>query len=81
MHRYVIPVRYADYPETEGVVLTSWKSLNWCRQLCDAECPCYYAAHVDGTHKIHFGKWIVVTIGVHLVVWNIHHKVMRTDVL
>ena len=51
--RYIVDQNWSDYPDTRGVVMTSWKAINWLRQLVVS--PYYFALHVDGKHKIHYG--------------------------
>lgn len=60
---YVVPLQWHLYPSTEGVVLVSKSGLEWLQQI--VESGLNYAMHVDGKHKIHYGKWILVTMGVH----------------
>ena len=74
MRRYVIPQDYTKYPDTLGVVFTQAKAIEWIRQLIQVV-KVHYCLHVDGKHKIHYGKWIVVTIGVHVVEWDDKNKV------
>ena len=70
---YAIPHDWGDYPATIGVVLTGYKGMNWLRQVLAQELN--YGLHIDGKHKLHFGKWIVVTVGTHYLRWDQHNKV------
>ena len=65
---------YTKYPDTLGIVFTQAKAIEWIRQLIRVV-KVHYCLHVDGKHKIHYGKWIVVTIGVHVVEWYDADKV------
>ena len=58
-----IPIDYDDYPGTEAICLTGYTELGWIGQLVKSKVR--YPLHIDGKHKLHHGKWILVTIGCH----------------
>lgn len=60
---YVVPLDWTKYPKTDGVVLVCQMGLSWLIQMIAAGIK--YALHVDGKHKIHHGKWILLNTGVH----------------
>ena len=82
---YVVPVRYEDYPDTDGIIVVCKKGIGWLLQKSIAGNPCVTCVHdartkgaplcrvvganytisFDGKHKLHHGKWIFVTAGVH----------------
>ena len=36
-----------------------------------------WAMHGDGTHKLHFGRWVLVTYGTHALQWDSKARVYR----
>ena len=72
---YAVPHDWDAYPATVGVVLTGYKGMNWLRQLVQMK-P-HHVFHIDGKHKLHFGKWIVLTAGTHYLKWDGEEKVRR----
>ena len=60
---YTIPIDYDEYPRTDAIVLTGPVQLRWVAQLVLS--PVRYVLHIDGKHKLHHGKWMMVSIGVH----------------
>lgn len=66
---YVVPIDWTNYHATEGVVLVCKRGLDWLVQVCTS--PLQYALHIDGKHKVHHGKWILVNVGVHSIETNI----------
>ena len=60
---YAIPVPYEKYPETDAICLTGLTELGWIFQLVNSTVR--YSLHIDGKHKLHHGKWMLVTIGCH----------------
>lgn len=48
--------------------------IHWIGQLVESEVK--FAMHIDGKHKLHHGKWILVTIGVHDLSLNKDRKMI-----
>lgn len=69
---YVIPMAWSDYRETEGLLLVSRKGVSWLLQILRSGLR--FALHVDGKHKLHHGKWILVNVGVHSLEADTTHK-------
>ena len=62
--RYCIPMDYHKYPDVEQIHLTCWKFVSWLEQLAD-DVKVNVALHIDGFHKMHVGRWMVLAIGTH----------------
>lgn len=60
---YVVPLDWARYPRTDGVVLVCQAGLSWLTQIVSSGLN--YALHIDGKHKVHHGKWILLNSGIH----------------
>jgi hypothetical protein len=45
------------------------RQINWLRQLCD--CGKKFALHVDGKYKLHYGRWVLITIGTHTLHYDV----------
>lgn len=60
---FAVPIEYSKFPHTNAVCLTGKTQLGWIRQLVESSVR--YVLHIDGKHKLHHGKWMLVTIGVH----------------
>ena len=60
---YCIPIDYDAYPQTDAIVLTGPVQMKWIGQLVGSTVR--YVLHIDGKHKLHHGKWMMVSIGVH----------------
>ena len=60
---YAVPIDYTAYPCTEAICLTGLTELGWIFQLVNS--PVRYSLHIDGKHKLHHGKWMLVSIGCH----------------
>lgn len=67
-----IPMNYDLYPETEAICLTGKTQVNWIGQLAASETR--YMLHIDGKHKIHHGKWMLVSIGTHVLIYKEDRK-------
>lgn len=55
---------YHKYPNVEAIYLTCWKFVNWLEQLA-VRVKVLVTLHVDGFHKMHYGRWLVVALGTH----------------
>ena len=49
--------------DTQGVCLTGQMQIEWIQML--VKMPKSFVLHADGKHKLHHGKWILMTVGVH----------------
>lgn len=63
---YAVPMDHERYRETDCVVLTMHTQIDWIRQLA-LELAGKFTWHTDGKHKLHHGKWVLVTCGPHVV--------------
>ena len=61
---YAVPMKYGNYPNTQAIVLTDWKAVNWMRQLCTT-IKLKVVRHADGKHKVHHGGWLLLPVGTH----------------
>ena len=50
--------------------------INWIGQLVESEVR--FALHIDGKHKLHHGKWMLVTIGTHDIRCNSEQRTKVT---
>jgi hypothetical protein len=64
------------YPDTLACVLVTSLNVKWIGQLLQLGLP--WTLHGDGTHKIHIGRWILMTFGTHCLRWDSTHKVQGT---
>ena len=76
---YVVPLDYLSYPGGQGIVLTSMVQIQWIKQLVN-EVPAYYAFHIDGKHKLHHGKWMLITLGTHSLEWD-HSRQVKCSMM
>lgn len=60
----------------EQVHLTCWKFVNWLRQLA-TKVKVNVTLHIDGLHKMHYGKWLVLAIGTHCLQFYPEEKQYR----
>ena len=73
---YAVPQDWPAYDETEGICLTGRKQVGWMLQVLEMGKHTRFGVKCDGKHKFHHGKWIIVTVGVHTLVFNEIHKVL-----
>ena len=59
---------FDSFPDVTGMVLVSLKSVQWMGQLLKLDFG--WALHGDGKHKLHHGRWILVTFGCHSLAWD-----------
>lgn len=50
----------------EGAVFTGAAQIKWIVQLAQPEMQRQFVLHGDGKHKLHCGKWILLTMGTHV---------------
>ena len=55
---------YHKYPDVEQIHLTCCKFVSWLEQLAD-DVKVNVALHIDGFHKMHYGRWIMLALGFH----------------
>ena len=62
---YAVPMDWTQYIGVEAVALTSHVQVGWIKCLVDN--PGVFVLHVDGKHKLHHGKGVLVTVGTHVL--------------
>ena len=62
---YVVPMDMSQHLNVQAVALTARTQVGWIEQL--TKLPKLFVLHIDGKHKIHFGKWIMITVGTHSI--------------
>ena len=60
---FCVPINGAQY-SVEGCCFVSKQAIQWMGQLLE-KYEGRYTLHVDGKHKLHHGKWVLTTLGVH----------------
>ena len=75
LEAYVVPLNYLDYEDTQGIVFTAKRQVGWIKQLVDGSVTVYYQLHIDGKHKLHCGKWMLLTLGTHSLEYDLTRKV------
>ena len=73
---FVIPLQASDF-SVSGECFTGPMQIKWIGQL--GKMPFQFVLHIDGKYKLHHGKWILITIGVHVVRWDAHHGRLVTS--
>ena len=63
------------YPDTIAMALVTQQSVRWVGQLVELEWS--WALHGDGKHKLHHGRWILMTFGTHCLRWDANCKTYR----
>ena len=57
-----VPMDCAKY-DTEGMCFTGPMQVQWIGQLLQR--PQQFVLHADGKHKLHHGRWVLMTLGTH----------------
>ena len=57
-----VPMDCALY-DTEGMCFTDPMQVQWIGQLLQR--PHQFVLHADGKHKLHHGRWVLMTLGTH----------------
>ena len=70
-----VPMDNAAY-ETEGICLTGPTQLSWISQLVQR--PRNFVLHADGKHKLHHGKWVLMTVGTHYLRYDVQNQALCT---
>ena len=65
--------RHTEFPETTAICLLGKTNVGWIKQLVNLDYA--WALHADGKHKLHHGRWILITFGTHCLHWNLQRKV------
>ena len=73
---FVIPLQASDF-SVSGECFTGPQQIKWIGQL--GKIPFKFVLHIDGKYKLHHGKWILITIGVHVLRWDAHHNRLVTS--
>jgi hypothetical protein len=68
-----LPLTY----DTEGACVTGPAQIKWMGQLLNM--PLKFVLHADGKHKLHHGKWLLITLGTHYLRWDEHHLTLSTS--
>ena len=63
--------------DTEGACVTGPAQIKWMGQLLNM--PLKFVLHADGKHKLHHGKWLLITLGTHYLRWDEHHRTLSTQ--
>ena len=51
----------------EGAVFTGAAQIKWIVQLAQPEMQRQFVIHADGKYKLHCGKWVLLTMGTHVL--------------
>ena len=73
---YALPTEWHDNLGVEAVVLTAHVQVEWIGQL--AKVPRRFVLHIDGKHKLHHGKMLLVTIGTHSMFRSTRKKITHS---
>ncbi len=65
-----IPLDAKDF-SVSGECFIGTQQIKWIGQL--GKIPFKFVLHIDGKYKLHHGKWILITIGVHVLRWDAAH--------
>jgi len=67
------------FPNTTALAFTAKISVGWMEQLLalQEETSLAWALHGDGKHKLHHGRWVLMTFGTHSLNWSPDHKSYR----
>ena len=71
-----IPLDAKDF-SVSGECFIGPQQIKWIGQL--GKIPFQFVLHVDGKYKLHHGKWILITLGVHILRWDAHHNRLVTS--
>jgi hypothetical protein len=61
---YTVPLAPTDQPDEPAIALTGKTQVGWILQLVNTR---RYAIHCDGKHKLHDGKWLLISFCTHVV--------------
>jgi hypothetical protein len=64
-----------QFPDVCAMAMVSKVSCGWMNQLINLKFS--WALHGDGKHKLHHGRWVLLTFGTHCLNWDVDAKVYR----
>ena len=71
-----VPLSGSDYA-VHGQCFTGPVQVGWMLQLLGM--PLKFVLHVDGKHKLHHGKFILITLGTHYLRWDAENTRLSTS--
>ena len=74
---YAPDIDWDSYPGVLALCLICQINVKWIGQLIQAIIR--WALHGDGTHKIHIGRWVLMTFGTHVLVWDTVTKAITSS--
>ena len=73
---YALPTEWYNNLGVEAVVLTANVQVDWIGQL--TKVPRRFVLHIDGKHKLHHGKMLLVTVGTHSMFLSSRTKITHS---
>jgi hypothetical protein len=71
-----VPMDCAKY-DTEGMCFTGPMQVQWIGQLLQR--PQQFVLHADGKHKLHHGRWVLMTLGTHYLRYDAERDQLSTS--
>ena len=71
-----VPMDCALY-DTEGMCFTGPMQVQWIGQLLQR--PQQFVLHADGKHKLHHGRWVLMTLGTHYLRYDADRDQLSTS--
>lgn len=71
-----VPMDCAKY-DTEGMCFTGPMQVQWIGQLLQR--PHQFVLHADGKHKLHHGRWVLMTLGTHYLRYDAERDQLSTS--
>ena len=71
-----VPMDCALY-DTEGMCFTGPQQVQWIGQLLQR--PQQFVLHADGKHKLHHGRWVLMTLGTHYLRYDAERDQLSTS--
>ena len=71
-----VPLSGSEYA-VHGQCFTGPVQIGWMLQLLGM--PNKFVMHIDGKHKLHHAKFILITLGTHFLRWDEHHSHLSTS--
>jgi hypothetical protein len=71
-----VPMDCARY-DTEGMCFTGPMQVHWIGQLLQR--PQRFVLHADGKHKLHHGRWVLMTLGTHYLRYDAERDQLSTS--
>jgi hypothetical protein len=66
---------WKDYDGTFAIPLIGKRNISWIGQLLNLKLA--WQLHGDGKHKLHIGRFVLMTFGCHCLIWDGAHKCYR----